>query len=92
MNDRKEYAYVLCVNGKITQLVVKEWSTEEEMKIQSSAMWAAARLFKKTAAILVYEHKDMENEIWKIACSFQWSSWYFPQEITITADNKIHYD
>lgn len=47
MNDRKEYAYVLCVNGKITQLIVKEWSTEEEMKIQSSAMWAAARLFKK---------------------------------------------
>lgn len=92
MNDEKEYAYVLRVNGEIKQLIAKWWSTKEIMTEQKAAMWAAARLFKKTAAILVYEHKDKNSELWTFADSFQWSSWYIPQEITIAADNRIYYD
>lgn len=92
MDDRKEYAYVLCINGEIKHLIAKWWSTSLEMHENMGAMHAAAYVFKKTAAILVYEHKDKESEVWKNAGSFQWSNWYFPQEITITADNIIHYD
>lgn len=47
MNDRKEYAYLLCIGGEIKQLIAKWWSTKEIMEVQKSAMWATARLFKK---------------------------------------------
>lgn len=93
MNNEKEYAYVLCINGEIKRLIAKWWSTEETMIIQKSAMWAAARLFKKTAAVLVYEHRGKNSDMWTFSDSFQWSSdWYFPQEIIIAADNSIYFD
>lgn len=93
MDDRKEYAYVLCVGGKINKLIAKEWwSTEKEMIFQKGAMHAAAYVFKKTAAILVYERRNKEGEVWTFADSCQWGNWYFPQEFIITADNKIHYN
>ena len=92
MNDRKEYAYLLCIGGEIKQLIAKWWSIKEIMEVQKSAMWATARLFKKTAAVLVYEHSAPNSEVWTFADSFQWSNWYFPQEITITADNRIYND
>ena len=58
MNDRKEYAYLLCIGGKIKKLITVWWSSPQEMTDNMAAMHAAAYAFKKTAAILVYEHKN----------------------------------
>lgn len=31
MDNRKEYAYLLCVGGKILKIIAKWWSTPQEM-------------------------------------------------------------
>lgn len=55
-----------------------------------AAMHAAAYAFKKTAAILVYEHKDGDR--WELVDAYQEGCIIIkPHEITITEDNKILY-
>ena len=31
MDNRKEYAYLLCIGGKILKIIAKWWSTPQEM-------------------------------------------------------------
>lgn len=55
-----------------------------------AAMHAAAYAFKKTAAILVYEHKDGDR--WKLVDAYQEGCINIkPHEITITEHNEIIY-
>lgn len=89
MDNRKEYAYLLCVGGKIQKVIAKWWSTLQEMHENMGAMHAAAYAFKKTAAILVYERKNGDR--WELVDDFQAGSVRKPHEITITADNEILY-
>ena len=90
MDNRKEYAYLLCIGGKIKKLITVWWSTPQEMTDNMGAMHAAAYAFKKTAAILVYEHK--ESDRWEYVDDFQAGFVRKPQCITITKDNNILYD
>ena len=93
MDDKKEYAYVLCIGGKIKHLISKWWSTEEEMHMNMAAMHAAASVFRKTVAILVYEKEGgKDSNLWTFAADFQWCGLYFPQEILISDHNCIFYD
>ena len=89
MNDRKEYAYLLCIGGKIKKLITVWWSSPQEMTDNMAAMHAAAYAFKKTAAILVYEHKDGDR--WKFAERCEVRPGSYPREIILTADNEIIY-
>ena len=90
MNDRKEYAYLLCVGGKIRKLITVWWNSPQEINDNMAAMHAAAYAFKKTAAILVYEHK--ENDRWELVDAYQEGCTIIkPHEITITEHNKIIY-
>ena len=90
MNDRKEYAYLLCIGGKINKKITVWWNSPQEIIGNMAAMHAAAYAFKKTAAILVYERKDSDG--WEVVGAYQSGCIIFkPQEITITADNEIIY-
>ena len=90
MDNRKEYAYLLCIGGKIKKLITVWWSTPQEMTDNMGAMHAAAYAFKKTAAILVYEHKNGDHS--ELVNAFQEGCILFkPHEITITEHNKILY-
>ena len=89
MSDRKEYAYLLCTSGKIKTVIAKWWHTPEETLINKAAMHAAAYAFKKTAAVLVYEHKDGDR--WEFVDCYQAGGVINPREITITSDNSILY-
>ena len=90
MDNRKEYAYLLCVGGKILKIIAKWWSTPQEMTDNMAAMHAAAYAFKKTAAILVYEHKDGDR--WELVDAYQEGCITFkPREVTITEHNEIIY-
>lgn len=90
MDNRKEYAYLLCVGGKILKIIAKWWSTPQEINDNMAAMHAAAYAFKKTAAILVYEHKDGDR--WELVDAYQEGCITIkPHEITITEHNEILY-
>lgn len=89
MDDRKEYAYLLCIGGKIKSVIAKWWHHPEETLTIKASMHAAAYAFKKTAAVLVYEHKDGDR--WELVDSFQAFDMVKPREITITSDNSILY-
>lgn len=91
MNDRKEkeYAYLLCIGGKINKAIAKWWHTPEEISTNKAAMHAAAYAFKKTAAILVYEHKSGDH--WELVDAYQDGGIIKPHEITITEHNEILY-
>ena len=89
MDNRKEYAYLLCIGGKIQKVIAKWWNSPQEINGNMAAMHAAAYTFKKTAAILVYEHK--ESDRWELVDAFQDGGITKPYEITITAENKIIY-
>lgn len=89
MDDRKEYAYLLCIGGKMKSVIAKWWHHPEEMRTNKAAMHAAAYAFKKTAAVLVYEHKNGDS--WEFVDSFQAYDVITPREITITSDNCILY-
>ena len=90
MDERKEYAYLLCVGGKIQKVIAKWWSTPQEAHENMAAMHAAAYAFRETAAILVYEHKDGDR--WELVDAYQEGCIIFkPHEITITEHNEIFY-
>ena len=45
MDERNEYAYLLCVGGKILKIIAKWWSTPQEAHENMAAMHAAAELW-----------------------------------------------
>ena len=63
MNDRKEYAYLLCVGGKILKIIAKWWSTPQEMTATKCGMATVARTFRKSAGVLVYERQG--GDLWE---------------------------
>lgn len=79
----KNYAFIVCVNGKPTQTFKWFCHSEREMKLQACAMSAGARTFKKTAAVLVYELVD---DVYELCWSCDWfNKWAikdieFPEE------------
>lgn len=59
---RQCYAYVINVGGEPYKMAACGWwGTPDTMKHQACAMSAAARAFKKTASVLVYELCDDDN-------------------------------
>lgn len=61
---RKEYTYILTIGNKVVKPVaVGWWSTEEQMVTTRCGMATAARAFRKTAGILVYE-KEKDSDLW----------------------------
>ena len=89
MDERKEYAYLLCVGGKIQKVIAKWWHTPEDIRVNKTAMHAAAYAFRKTPAILVYEHKDGDR--WELVDYVQAGRVIKPRKITITSGNRILY-
>ena len=89
MDNRKEYAYLLCIGGKINKLITVWWSTLQEMTGNMAAMYVGALAFRKTVAILVYEHKNGDR--WELVDAFQDGGIIKPHEITITEHNEIIY-
>lgn len=88
---RKEYAYILCIAGKIKKVIAKSWwNKPEEIDDIAGDMFAAAYAFKKSAAILVYEKKNRTE--WVYVSDHQAFNVYKPKEITIWANNKIDYE
>ena len=87
MDKRKEYAYLLCVGGKILKIIAKWWSTPQEMTAAKCGMATVARTFRKSAGVLVYERQC--GDLWKFAerCEVRPDS--YPREIILTADNEI---
>jgi len=67
-DGRKEYAYLLEINGKVAGTIAERWwATEQTMKTTAAGMATMARRFKRTAGILVYESVTMDDdpEGWK---------------------------
>lgn len=89
MDDRKEYAYVLYIGGEIKQLIAKWWSTPQKMMATKCGMATAARIFRKSAGVLVYERQH--GNLWKFAGCCEVRPDSYPHEITIAADNEILY-
>ena len=90
MDNRKEYAYLLCTGGKIKKLITVWWNPPKEINVNMAAMHAAAYAFRETAAILVYEHKDGDR--WELVDAYQEGCITFkPREVTITEHNEILY-
>ena len=89
MNNRKEYAYLLCVGGKILKIIATWWSTPHEMKATKCGMATVARTFRTSAGVLVSER--LGGDLWKFAerCEVRPDS--YPREIILTADNEILY-
>ena len=81
----KNYAFVVCVNGKPMKTFKWCCRSEQEMRLQACAMSAGARTFKKTAAVLVYE---LVGNVSKLCHSCDWSNKWatndteFPKEAT----------
>lgn len=65
----KNYAFVVCVNGKPIKTFKWYCLSEQQMKLQACAMSAGARTFKKTAAVLVYELVD---DVYELCWSCDW--------------------
>ena len=60
----KAYTYILTIGDKVVKPVaVGWWSTEEDMVTTRCGMAIAARAFRKTAGILVYE-KEKDSDLW----------------------------
>ena len=89
MDNRKEYAYLICIGGKIQKVIAKWWNSPQEINGNMAAMHAGAYAFRKTVAILVYEHKN--GDLWELVDAYQEGGIIKPHEITITAENKIIY-
>lgn len=88
---KKEYAYILCIAGKIKKVIAKSWwNKPEEINEIAGDMFAAAYAFKKTAAILVYEKKNRTE--WEYVSDHNGYNVYKPKEITIWANNQIDYE
>lgn len=74
----KNYAFVVCVNGKPFKTFKWYCLNELQMKLQARAMSAGARTFKKTAAVLVYE---LVGDVYKLCHSCDWSNKWAIKEV-----------
>ena len=61
MNDRKEYAYLLCVGGKILKIIAKWWSTPQEMTATKCGM------------ATVHAHSESRRACWSMSDSAETS-------------------
>ena len=61
----KEYTYILTIGDKVVKPVAVGWWTadKKEMVTTRCGMATAARAFRKTAGILVYE-KEKDSDLW----------------------------
>lgn len=82
----KEYTYVLTIGDRVVKPVAVGWWTadKENMVITRCGMSVAARAFKKTAGILVYEKKKDSN-LWVFcdACDIS-SRLIIPEKIEVS--------
>lgn len=57
--EKKCYLFAIMVNGKIIAAPARNWwATDYEMRLQAAAYCTAARAFRKTAGVMVYEQKQ----------------------------------
>lgn len=93
----KEYTYILTVGDKVVKPVAVGWWTadKKEMVIIRCGMAAAARAFKKTAGILVYE-KEKDSDLWVFSdCCDISSRLLIPNKIEVsgmTITKKLYRD
>lgn len=81
---KKNYAFVVCVNGKPMRTFKWYISNEKEMQMQAASMCTGARVFKKTSAVLVYE---LEGETYKLIHSCEWrNKWHAVAEFPRAAE------
>lgn len=82
----KEYTYVLTIGDRVVKPVAVGWwtSDKKEMVINRCSMATAARAFKKTAGILVYE-KEKDSDLWVFcdACDIS-SRLIIPEKIEVS--------
>lgn len=56
---RRCYTYIIAVSGRLWSLCAREWwGTPEGMLQNAASMATAARIFRHTAAVAVYELRD----------------------------------
>lgn len=56
---RRCYTYILAVSGRLWSLCASEWwGTPEEMRTNAASMTTAARIFRHSAAVAVYELRN----------------------------------
>lgn len=85
----KNYAFVVCVNGKPMKTFKWCSPSEKEMRMQAAAMCTGARVFKKTSAVLVYE---LKGEAYKLIHSCEWSNkWHAVAELPCTSGFREGY-
>ena len=89
MDNRKEYAYLLCVGGKILKIIAKWWSTPQEMTATKCGMATVAHTFRKSSDVLVYERQC--GDLWSLQNVVRYAPDSYPREIILTADNEILY-
>lgn len=93
----KEYTYILTVGDKVVKPVAVGWWTADKKKmvITRCGMAAAARAFKKTAGILVYE-KEKDSDLWVFSdCCDISSRLLIPNKIEVsgmTITKKLYRD
>lgn len=56
---RRCYTYIIAVSGRLWSLCVSEWwGTPDEMRTNAASMATAARIFRHSAAVAVYELRN----------------------------------
>ena len=57
--DRRCYTYIIAVSGRLWSLCASEWwGTPDEMRTNAASMATAARIFRHSAAVAVYELRN----------------------------------
>ena len=82
--ERKCYLFAIVVNGKIIAAPAQNWwATDYEMRMQAAAYCTAARAFRKTAGVMVYEKRQ---NLWEavhgcnMPCGDYSPCWLWPNE------------
>lgn len=82
----KEYTYVLTIGDRVVKPVAVGWWTADKKNMVTTrcGMSVAARAFKKTAGILVYE-KEKDSDLWVFcdACDIS-SRLIIPEKIEVS--------
>lgn len=73
--EKKCYLFAIVVNGKIIAAPAQNWwATENDMITWAAAYCTAARAFRKTAGVTVYEKKQT---LWEAVhgCNMPYGDW-----------------
>lgn len=74
-DGRRCYCFIISVSGRLWSLAALEWwSTEEHMIHEAAAMSAAARIFRHSAAVAVYELRTDDHYHLAHCCDMQINS------------------